>query len=126
VDGRRTEIAIDKLLARDARQARSLETNGRYSGLDGYNGIPVPYGPQPHHGQLLFPSRPVQLSVTVRPTSIHMTCDGTTVVDWTGDPKRLIPHVHWNAIGSKSLFLSSSTSVRIHEMTLTPLAAALP
>jgi len=126
VGGRHTEIVIDKLLAADGRQARSLVKNGRYSGVDDVDGVPVPFGLNAHHGQLLFPSRPVQLAVTVRPDSIRLTCDGTSVVDWNGDPKGLIPQEHWNWIDSNSLFLSSYGSIRIHEMTLTPLPAARP
>jgi serine/threonine protein kinase/WD40 repeat protein len=124
VDGRRTVIAIDKVLVRDGRQAKGLETNGRYSGLNDVDGVPLPFGPHPHHGQLLFPSRPVKLSVIVGPTSIRMTCDGSSVVDWKGDARSLIPHAQGKSFGTGYPFLYSNTSVVIHQMTLTPLDPA--
>jgi WD40 repeat protein len=121
--GAQTEIVIDKLLAKDGRQSPSLETNGRYSGLNGVDGVPVPFGPNVHHGRLLLASRPIQLVATVHPTSVRLTCDGALVVDWHGDPRQLIRHAGWNSVGARSLFLYSSSPVRIHQMTLTPVSA---
>jgi hypothetical protein len=123
VDNRQTQIVIDKALPATGRLSNSLDQKGRYSGLNDVDGVPMPFGPNPHHGQLLIASRPVQIEVTVRPGSVEMTCDGVRVVDWNGDPRQLIRNVHWNLAGSKSLFLTSNTSVVIHQMTLTPLPA---
>jgi WD40 repeat protein len=125
VGGRKTVIGIDKV-APEGRGDRSVQPNTRYTGIGDYDGVSLPFGPHRHHGQLMFPSRPVQLSVTVRPESIRLTCDGSWVFDWNGDPRGLIPHVQWRRFGSKSLFLSTNSAVLIHEMTLIPLAAARP
>jgi hypothetical protein len=122
IAGRHAGVSIDKLLSPKGRQARSLIANDRYSGLEEVDGVPVPFGPKPYHGQLLFRSRPVQFEITVHPDSIRLTCDGVEVVDWSGDPMRIIPHLHWRSIAARSLFLNTNTSVLIHEMTLTPLS----
>jgi hypothetical protein len=93
----------------------------RYTGLNGSEGRANPFGRNPYHGQLLFRSRPVRLSATVTPDSIRMTCDDSLVVDWTGDPKSLIPYHGWRRFPENSVFLHSYSAIRIHEMTLTPL-----
>ncbi len=121
VGGRQTEILIDTITPKDGKLSKSLVPNGRYSGLNYVDGVPLPYGSNAHYGRILYPSRPVDIVVTVRAGSIRMTCDAVIVVDWSGDPRQLIRHVHWTDVGSKSLFLSSSTSVLIHRMVLTPL-----
>jgi hypothetical protein len=127
VGGRQTEIGIDWTPPRYGRaEDRSVEPNGRYTGVNGYEGVPLPYGRNRHKGQLLFPSRPVQLSVTVGADFIRLTCDGSWLFDWNGDPRGLIRDAHWNGVGSQSLFLSSNSSILVHEMILTPLAAAAP
>jgi eukaryotic-like serine/threonine-protein kinase len=116
IGGRQTEITIDK----------KVERHGKCTGLDGFDGVPVHAGPSVHRGQLLFPSRSTRLSVTVRRNSINLTCDGSIVVDWSGDPKRLIRIRQWHIPDPKALFLASSSSILFHEMTLTPLTAASP
>ena len=117
VDGRQTEITIDKEIGRQMR-------NG--PGFHGLDGIPIDLNPNAHRGQLLFPSRPARFSLTVRRGSIKLTCDGSTVVDWSGDPRRLIRSIGWQIPDRKSLFLASSSSVLFREMTLTPLPAESP
>jgi serine/threonine protein kinase/WD40 repeat protein len=121
VAGRHTEISIDTIHGESGRRTQSLVPKERYTGLNGCEGRPNPFGQQPYHGQLLFRSRPVRLSATVTPGSIRITCDGSLVVDWTGDPKSLIPYHGWRQFPGNSVFLHSYSAIRIHEMTLTPL-----
>ena len=47
VGGRQTEIVSTSCSQRNGRQSRSLEKNGRYSGLKEVDGVPAPYGPMP-------------------------------------------------------------------------------
>ena len=126
VSGRPTEILIDRTLSPNGRMHKSLEPDGRFTALNGYNGVPAPFGPNPHHGQLLLPSRPVRLSLTVRSTSIRLTCDGSSVVEWDGDPKRLIRNLGWRTSDPKAMFLATTGSFLIREITLTPLPAGSP
>ena len=94
VGGGQAEIVIDKRLSASGRQCRSLETNGRDSGLNHVHGVPLPFGPGADNGQLLLSTRPVQLAEVVGPTSVRMTCDGATVLERDGEPRRLILWVH--------------------------------
>jgi hypothetical protein len=82
--------------------------------------------PRAHHGQLLAPSRPARLSLTVRRGSLKMTCDESVVVDWRGDPRRLIRSLSSHLPDSNEFFLGSSNTFLIREMTLTPLMTASP
>jgi len=116
VDGRLTEITIDK----------EIDPIGKCTGLDGLDGVPLDLSPNVHRGQLLFPSRAARLSLTVRRGSINLTCDGSRVVAWSGDPKRLIGFFRWHIPDPKLLFLASSSSILFRKMTLTPLTAAGP
>jgi hypothetical protein len=100
--------------------------DGPRTGLDGLDGIPVSFAPKAHHGQLLSASRPVRLSLTVGHGSIKLSCDGSRVMDWTGDPKRLIRSRVWHFPDSKELILGTSGSYLIREITLTPSTAASP
>jgi hypothetical protein len=124
IDGRRAEVAIDMLLARDFRTAPGLVVGDRYSGLCGLGGLEVPYGPGCYHGQLLSESRPARLALTVRPGSIHVTCDDVLVVDWAGDPKRIVPNIGFMRTDHPNdLVLALDSPLMIRKMTLTPLPA---
>jgi hypothetical protein len=60
--------------------------------------------------------------VTVRRDSIEVTCDGTSVLSWNGDSRRLIPSVGWNVRDKDKIFLATSSAIEFHKITLTPLA----
>ena len=96
------------------------------TGFQGLDGADFKHIPGIHSGQLLFANRPVRLSLTVRPDSIELTCDGSSVLQWKGDPKRFIPYSRWRIPDRDKLFLCSGTAVKFHEMTLTPLTDASP
>ncbi len=116
VGGRQTEITIDK----------KVDSNNRYTGLNGLDGAPVDRNDKAHRGQLLLTARVVRFSLTVRGSSINLTCNGSSVVDWSGDPRRLIRLLLWHIPDRKSLFLCSGSSIRFRKMILTPLTAASP
>jgi serine/threonine protein kinase len=113
VDGRQTEIAFDK------HEGRSE----KLTGLDGLDGEPLDFSERAHRGELLVPGRPARLSVTVGLRSINLTCDGSIVVNWRGDPKRLVPFARWHIPDRRSLFLASGSSIVFRKLTLTPLPA---
>ena len=115
VGGRQTEITIDKMVG-----------SNRYTGLNGLDGAPVDRNDKAHRGQLLLPARVVRFSLTVRGSAINLTCNGSSVVNWSGDPRRLIRLVLWRVPDRKSLFLCSGSSIRFRKMILTPLTAASP
>jgi eukaryotic-like serine/threonine-protein kinase len=117
VGDRQTYIIFDKPLQKD----------GPCSGLDGLDGIPVALAPKTHRGQVIPASRRVRLSLSVGRNSIKMSCDGSSVVDWTGDPKRLIRSLTWRVPDSKELLLGTAGgSYLIREITLIPSKAASP
>ncbi len=118
ISGRQTEIVID----------RKLADGGRGTGLDGLDGVPLDIlrASRVHSGQLLSPSQPTHFVLTVRRGSINLACDGTNVVSWKGDPKRFIRYLRWHIPDSKALFLATTSPVKFHKMTLTPLTAASP
>jgi hypothetical protein len=113
VDGRQTEIAID----------RKNSKGEKFSGLSGDHGLAVFSILNRHRGALLTPSRPSQMVVTVHRDAIEMTCDGTPIVNWKGDPKTLIPFVGWNIRDPDKLFLATSSEVKFNKIVMTPLPA---
>jgi serine/threonine protein kinase/WD40 repeat protein len=116
VAGRQVEIGVDHL----------VDDIGKCTGFAGLDGAPFQANPNFHRGQLLSPGHRVRLSVTVGRDSINLTCDGSNVLDWNGDPKRFIPYKRWNIPDSDKLFLCSGSAVKFHEITLTPLPQASP
>ncbi len=116
VGGQQLEIGIDHV----------VDHSDTCTGFQGLDGAAFKHIPGIHSGQLLFPNRPVRLSLTVRPDSIDLTCDGSSVLQWKGDPKRFIPYSRWRIPDRDKLFLCSGTAVKFHEMTLTPLTDASP
>ena len=74
----------------------------------------------------MFPSRPAHFVLIVRHGSINLTCDGTNVVSWKGDPKRFIRYLRWRIPDPKALFLATTSPVKFHKMTLTPLTEVSP
>ena len=114
--GRQVEISIDQV----------IDKIGKCTGLQGLDGAPFEYIPTFHRGQLLFPNQPARLSLTVRRNSIKLTCDGSDVLDWKGDPTRFVPYHRWRIPNRNTLFLTLGSVVKFHAITLTPLTAASP
>jgi len=104
------------MLAVDAGTMTSTVT-----GLEGVDGIPLRSNQTAYHGRLLLPSSPARLSLTVRRSAITFTCDGKTIVAWSGDPKRLIRLTRWELPDKRKLFLGSSASFLVRSMKLTVL-----
>ncbi len=113
VDGRQTEIAVDK----------KDEKGEKFSGLEGYDGLAVFSSLKVHRGALLVPGRSSHFAVTVRRGAIDVTCDGTRVMDWKGETKRLIPYQRWAVRDTDKIFLGSDSEVKFQKITLTPLGA---
>jgi hypothetical protein len=116
VGGRQVEIGVD----------HRVDEIGKCTGFAGLDGAPFKAIPSFHRGQLLFPGRRVRLSLTVGRNSINLACNGLSVLDWSGDPKRFIPYSYWKIPDTDKLFLCSGSAIKFHEMTLTPLAQTSP
>jgi hypothetical protein len=111
VGGRQTALIMDR-------------TQANMTSLDGVDGVPSVHAARIHTGRLLFPSRPAKLSLTVRRERINLSCDGTEVFDWSGDPRRLIRSLYWGIPDPKKPFLITFSPILIRKMILTPLPAA--
>ena len=78
-------------------------------------------------GPLLEPGRPRTLVYTVRAKSVTVEIDGATVIDWTGDPKRLSMPDIFKLPEPGRLAIASHLSVfRLSKIDLEPLAPELP
>jgi hypothetical protein len=64
---------------------------GRSSGIDTLDWQRPEQNPTRHDGQVLLPGKTVQLDYIVTPDSIRVLADGSPIVDWKGDPRRLTP-----------------------------------
>jgi serine/threonine protein kinase/WD40 repeat protein len=110
VGGHQTALYID----------RPVEATDKGTGLDGVDGVPISKAERIHSGQVLYPSRPAHLSVTVQGQRITLSCDGKDVFDWSDDPRRLIRSLSWHA-PDKKLFLNATCPILVRTMNLTPL-----
>ena len=113
VQGRQTSLIID-----------DRSNVGMFTAMDEIEGVPAAQAVRIHGGQLLLPSKPVQLSLAVEEGRIRLTCDGKDILDWQGDPKSLIRSLGWGVSNTKVLYLASPSPILIHKMTLTPRAAS--
>ncbi|TWT40096.1 hypothetical protein KOR42_49910 [Thalassoglobus neptunius] len=52
-------------------------------------------------------SNPADIVINVTPNSIHVTCDNTTLVDWTGDPSTLEVRKQFWKVDKPKLFFGS-------------------
>lgn len=69
-------------------------------------------------------NQPVPVVLTVRDGRVTLEADGNTIIDWSGDFKRLSPSQYWNWGNNKGLALGTRTSaVRFSKVRVTPLNA---
>ncbi|MCA9056075.1 MAG: serine/threonine protein kinase, partial [Planctomycetaceae bacterium] len=97
-------------------------------GLDFLDGRPAhkPENPTRNPGRRLPVGESKAVTIQVRDKHVTATCDGTTLIDWTGDPKRLSVWSEFKVPKTDSLFFVSQAAFRVHKMTLTPRAVPEP
>lgn len=71
-------------------------------------------------GPYLFPGRSATLACTVTRRGIRMEVDGRTVIDWTGDLKRLSLQEDWAPIDARKIFLGTETHFKFRDIKLGP------
>lgn len=78
------------------------------------------------HGKLL-PRGLHDLTVRVARTGIQVECDRSIVINWRGNPRRLISFFNWNVPGKRTLALGSQgSSYRFTKLELRPLSTIPP
>ncbi len=65
-----------------------------------------PANPTYYRKQVLKKSQPAEVVLTVHAGHLRVTCDGRTVVDWCGNPRRLTLHPNWK-VPKDQIFLST-------------------
>jgi PA14 domain len=80
-----------------------------------------------HRGGPIFSvGKPCHLRCLVRGNYVQLSADGKPVIQWRGDPGRLLVRPDWSVPDNKSLFISSSWNFRISRIELTPLSSPAP
>jgi serine protease Do len=92
------------------------------SGLNLLDGLRANENETTRRGAIFQQQRPYVFVCTVTPSSVQVTCDGTTIVQWSGDPSRLSLREEWvNLPPTTGLGLAvydSRTQFRINRIEL--------
>ncbi|HEX4141952.1 MAG TPA: NPCBM/NEW2 domain-containing protein [Pirellulales bacterium] len=128
VEGMRKTGRLDLLIGMICGGVQTAATlaagDGDLSGLDTLDGWAGWDRRNPTFKQtdVLFPpDKPFRVTCQVREGSILVDVDGTTVIDWTGDPRRLAVREHWPTPLHKCLFLGSHESMyKLSRYSITP------
>jgi WD40 repeat protein/formylglycine-generating enzyme required for sulfatase activity len=79
-----------------------------------------------HRGLVLKDGQPNAVVLTVKSDRVHLSCNGATIFDWVGDPRRLwIGPGWWGPPEKPTLALLNTTAActyRISRLVLTPLS----
>lgn len=65
-----------------------------------------------YHRQIFDGEKPVTIRCTVTPTSVFVTCDGRTVIDWNGDPARISTLGTWERTPDKRSLMIGAGKAR--------------
>ena len=96
----------------------SLKTVTCLRYIDGIDG-PI------HHDSVLRDGEPNLVTCEVRANRISVDCNGTRVIDWTGNLNRLTHNPIWNVGDAKHLFIGSwDTQFEISKLELSPATKA--
>jgi hypothetical protein len=71
-------------------------------------------------GQIVQEGKPTEIRLRVRGNHIQLFADGKSIVDWTGDPRRLAVNPYWGVPGKRPTFFGLTGEVRISKIELTP------
>jgi hypothetical protein len=113
VDGHQTAVVID------------WETGGNFvTGFHGLDSQSADRNDSTYRGEVFPADRPCRLRCVVRGNYVQVTADEKPLIQWRGDPARLILSRDWAVPDGKSLFISSSLNFRISRIELTPFVSA--
>ena len=97
--------------------------DSKFSGLDKLDDRQCDDNESTRAGHFLDPGRPCTLVYTVRANAVTLEIDGTTVIRWTGDPKRLSMPDIFKLPEPRRLAIASHESVfRLSKIEISPLA----
>ena len=80
--------------------------------------------PTRNPGSRLLLGKTCEVTIQVRNNHITASCDGETLIDWTGDPERLSLWKEVKLPRSDALFFWAQADFVVHKMTLIPRGAA--
>ncbi|NND98663.1 MAG: trypsin-like serine protease [Pirellulaceae bacterium] len=66
-------------------------------------------------------ARDFEIVCTVHDSHVRVTCDGKTIVEWTGDPSRLTLHPNFRVPSNRLFFESLSGTFRISQLQYRPI-----
>lgn len=91
-------------------------------GLDFLDGIAAhrPENPTRNPGRRLIIGQTSDVTIQVRKNRVTVSCDGETLVDWTGNPERLTVNDGFGVPVSNSLFFVAQADFIVHKMRLIP------
>jgi serine/threonine protein kinase len=95
-------------------------------GLDFLDGVPAHHANNPtrNPGSRLPIGKTCEVTIQVRKNHITASCDGATLIDWTGEPERLSLWKEVKLPSSDALFFWAQADFVVHKMTLIPRGAA--
>ncbi|MFN0016779.1 MAG: PA14 domain-containing protein [Pirellulaceae bacterium] len=115
VAGHQTEIVVD------------WEIGGsRATGFHLLDGRAADNNESSYRGPIFQIGRPCHLRCIVRGNYVQFLADGKVIIQWRGDPARLMVSHDWSVPDRKSLFISSSWDFRISRIELTPYSSSPP
>lgn len=101
------------------------EQIGALENVDGGN-VADAANPTRFAAELFSRGRPATIEVVVRSGSVRVDVDGSTRIDWRGDPGSLTLSEYWATPHAERLFLGAyDCRWRFHRVTLEPLAATV-
>lgn len=98
----------------------------RVWGLEFLDGVPAHLANNPtrNPGGRLPIGKTCDVTIQVRKNHITASCDGETLIDWTGDPERLSLWKEVRLPRSDALFFLAQADFVVHKMTLIPRGVA--
>jgi len=102
-----------------------LESYGKnWNGLSLVGGASADRNETRRQGRVFREGKPCTIVCSVRRSGVRVTCDGETIIDWTGDPERLsLDRRYWLNVPQNRLAVATWAGVvfRISKLELDPL-----
>jgi hypothetical protein len=115
VAGHQTAVVIDWAIG-----------GNRVTGFHGLDSQAADRNESTYRGEIFQSGRPCQLRFVVRGNYVQVTADDKTLIQWRGDPARLIVSCDWSVPDGQALFISSSGTFQISRLELTPYVSSPP